>query len=97
MILRKRKLWHQLKNSSQETIDFPIKFVMKNLNKVPNHINIQDEKVNNIDYYAKIGFNTTHKKKKKSRKKSNSSKKNIASAGWSKLLSQPSKSRQVRE
>lgn len=45
MILRKRKLWDRLKNSSHETIDFPIKFVMKNLNKVPNHINIQDEKV----------------------------------------------------
>ena len=57
-----------IEKSSQETIEFPIKFVMKNLNKVPNHINIQDDKLKEQDYYANLGFSTTHKKKKKSRK-----------------------------
>jgi len=69
-------------NSSQETIDFPIKMIMKNFGKIPNHISIRDEK----------GYS---KKKKKCRRKSNSSKKNVGSAGTSKLIN-PSKQKQVR-
>jgi len=34
-----------IEKSSQETLEFPIKFVMKNFNKVPNHISIKDDKV----------------------------------------------------
>ena len=78
---RRQILWDLLKNSSQETIDFPVKMIMKNFGKVPNHISILDEKVSS-------------KKRKKNRKKSNSSKKNIGSAGTSKLMNPP-KSKQV--
>ena len=84
-MLRKRILWDLLRNSSRDTIDFPIKFIMKNLHKVPNHISIKDEQM----------YGSNSKKKKKSRKKSNSSRKNIGSAGCSKLLNPP-KSRQVQ-
>jgi hypothetical protein len=81
MILKTLKLSAPLRNSSQETIDFPIHIIMKNFGKIPNHISIRDEK-------------GAYKRHKKSRKKSNSGKKNIGSTGTSKLITQP-KSRQV--
>lgn len=80
-ILKTQTLLAPLRNSSQETIDFPIHIIMKNFGKIPNHISIRDEK-------------GACKKHKKSRKKSSSGKKNIGSTGTSKLINQP-KSRQV--